>query len=525
MNGNYFLPKVFIPIIFLLSFLTITVIAEEAVATAPNETFIVSHAAINEDSLTIVSPSKLSDSSLFLSISNNEVTAESHGLLSDENAVILTTILIDTSTSIPYEHRESVLALLSSLIEKKPVNEYFTIIAFDNTSEVLIPSTSDRYELATSLDKIIFDGAGSAIYDALYKTLNEDTVHQDKVVHQRTIILTDGVDDTATGITKEELLLALQNRVSTIDIIAVSSNTETQNKELAALVRAGSGSYHNVNSTTDIELLSGNLDVSTYSYLTAKIPHILLDGTTRQTDIFIGDQSVYQMDIKYPTFNGVEIAVGKNESTSSEIAISSQVVSTNSSSPVLSEIDPLYLAISASILLLIIIFIIIILQKRKKRSTAEPVRRVPVNSSSASLDDDITVSYHEPTPGSLPYDIHLVCADDGSRNWSLKLANTLLIGRAEKCDVRLLDKSVSREHCKILSGVNGPVIINLSKQNIALLNGMPLDSAQKINHDDIITLGRERLRITYLSAPDDTVALFNSEHNSSDTSSKTESVF
>jgi len=68
----------------------------------------------------------------------------------------------------------------------------------------------------------------------------------------RTVVTTDWVDDTVSGITKEELLIRLQNERYPIDVVAVSGNEMGENKELAAIVRMSGGRYNVLNPNTDI---------------------------------------------------------------------------------------------------------------------------------------------------------------------------------------------------------------------------------------------------------------------------------
>ena len=60
--------------------------------------------------------------------------------------------------------------------------------------------------------------------------------------YYRTIVITDGIDDTAGGVTKEELYLRLRDDTYPIDVVAVSKTKQGEpEKELAALTRMSRG--------------------------------------------------------------------------------------------------------------------------------------------------------------------------------------------------------------------------------------------------------------------------------------------
>lgn len=84
------------------------------------------------------------------------------------------------------------------------------------------------------------------------------------------------------------------------------------------------------------------------------------------------------------------------------------------------------------------------------------------------------------------------------RSWMLPVSDELLIGRAAHCALRLEDKSVSREQCKITLYPEGAVVVNLSASNQTKKNGRIVDGYAPVQAGDVLTLGRESLRIDSL---------------------------
>jgi len=105
----------------------------------------------------------------------------------------------------------------------------------------------------------------------------------------------------------------------------------------------------------------------------------------------------------------------------------------------------------------------------------------------------------ESTSYSEPY-IRLQNADDASQVWDVSLWSAIVLGRSDECRIQIIERSVSREQCRIF--INGNVFIeNISRTNITELNGKPLETISPLNLGDKINCGRITLLVEALHVP------------------------
>ena len=200
-----------------------------------------------EQNMDIFIAGDMNADNLSVKVANRSAEVLESDLLTDCGGTVRTTVLVDISTSIPVEAREPIKNYLGSIIENIGANEEMRIATFGEEITVLHDFTNDRYDLSTATSDINFDNSQSMIYDAVYNTIPKLTAVDDKPCYYRTIVITDGVDVTKTGITKEELLLKLQDDTYPINVIEASkAKVESENKDLASLARVSGGAYANL---------------------------------------------------------------------------------------------------------------------------------------------------------------------------------------------------------------------------------------------------------------------------------------
>lgn len=468
---------------------------------------------ISEQMMTVITDSELHPDSLKCAVSNQNADITETGRLSDENALTKTTVLVDVSASIPSAMRGNIAAALKKLVEDKAVNEEFKIVAFGETINTLQEFSADRYDLANAIDKITFDGKQSKVFDAIYNTLPRIAPADGKATFYRTIVITDGVDDTVSGITKEELFLKLQNERYPIDVAAVSGKADAaENKELSAIVRMSGGRYHSFDPQTDIAELTQKLGVGGYFFFTAKVPAALLDGTTRQVDIGDGVYSV-SIDVKFPVFDVPSEPEPPAELTP-EPALDPEPTPTAVPDP---EILPtpvykansvaawiranLVFAVVAAVVLLLLIGLVIFLIARQKKKKAPEHTESGASAEYRGGDYDKNTEFiGDADYSGTQFTIKLSNPNNPSKTWTLPVQGELLIGRAEHCAVRLDDKSISREQCKIVLHGDGLAVMHIGSTNKTLLNGSNITGIFPIRSGDILKFGREVLHIDYIQS-------------------------
>jgi hypothetical protein len=251
--------------------------------------------------------------SLSCRVSNQAAEVVGRGLLADQGVTVRTTILLDVSASMPSQARESVRSYIGALIEGVGKNEQYRLATFGERLSVLQDFTSDRYDLAAAASGIEFGSQQSRLYDAVYSALPEGGPIGGSPCYYRTVLVTDGADDAASGITKEELYLKLQASAYPIDVVAVSKASQAEpDKELSALTRMSGGRYANLSSETDAGGLASSLGAGGVIWLRAVLPDALLDGSTRQFDITDGAAAV-RFDFKVPVYDAPAAEPGASQ--------------------------------------------------------------------------------------------------------------------------------------------------------------------------------------------------------------------
>lgn len=514
-----------------------------------------SQACAWDQSIDIYIAGDINVESLSLKVSNQLAEVTDGGLLTDKGVTVRTTILIDISTSIPSQMRGQITSYIEMLIENISKNEQYRLITFGETLEVLQDFTSDRYDLAKAAGKMAFTGKKSMIYDAIYNTIPKVQPIDGMPCYYRTMVITDGVDDTESGITKEELYLKLQADHYPIDVIAVSAEKKTdQIKELAALVRMSSGRYFHMNQETDLQVLSEDISVSDTVWLRAAIPTSLLDGSTRQFDISDGVHSV-QFDFKAPVFETSATGAAapdtasdeENDAASPDAAIAQPTQKDNegdaagadskgkgnsdkSKSNKKSDSDrsasdeddedddesglPLsdifgeytiavYIGAGIAVVVLIAVFIAVAAVKGKKKKQGSNNAADKAHGKVSSQNTEIIGSNSSNgavsagPSGSLC--VRLRNINNPDQIWEIGLTGGILIGRDTECQICIDEKSMSRRQCRLYLDDNGvPMAENLSSANITQLNAEPLTAPRRISERDRLKCGRVTLVIDSL---------------------------
>lgn len=458
----------------------------------------------NEEYLDLFLPCELDEDSLCIKVANQETEVFDAGMLSEEEIAVRTTILIDNSTSIPVATRDKVGEFLDYKIKNIAKNEAVKIVQFGSEIKTLQDFTNDRYDLDKAADLIEYNGKESKIYDAIYNTIPKISTVNDDPCFYRTIVITDGADYAAQGITKEELFMRLQSDTYPIDVVCVSkSKSVHENKDLSALTRISNGRYFEIYPELDAFALVSDLSVSNFFWVRTEVPVSLLDGSTRQIDVFDGSNSL-SFDMKMSVVDAPpvesrepEFAESKVESVISYVQPESTTTSTAniSNDDSTSEISLTTIFIIAGVGIAIITAIIIIAIVKKKKHSNDNNER---NNHSCS---DILADNNDETEflgEGEQYAIRISNASNPSESWIINVTSEVTIGRSVGCTIKLDEKSVSREQCKIFLKDTGLVLSNVSSSNPTKLNGKIVTDEMILHPADNIHFGRVTLRVDYI---------------------------
>ena len=80
-----------------------------------------------------------------------------------------------------------------------------------------------------------------------------------------------------------------------------------------------------------------------------------------------------------------------------------------------------------------------------------------------------------------------------------------IVGRSEKCDLRLVDGMVSRNHCIILTEAKRFIVKDLESRNGTWVNGRKIKNRRQIKKGDIIQVGP--FRLVFIPEPEEHLPL------------------
>jgi len=208
------------------------------------------------------------------------------------------------------------------------------------------------------------------------------------------------------------------------------------------------------------------------------------------------------IDAKFPVFGGSDTPIESEPEVPEAVSFAPPAASESTALPEPEKpAAPVPIAViaggSAALLIVIAVIIAVMMRKKKKAAALQP--------DSAIAAGHVGESYAEKTEfvgdvnsSEVQYTIKLSKQNDPSQTWTLMVSGDLIIGRAEHCHVRLDDKSVSREQCKITAQGTGLVIVHLGSTNKTLLNGSSVTESCPLQSGDMLKFGREVLRVNYI---------------------------
>lgn len=416
-----------------------------------------------------------------------------------------TIFLIDSSKSMQ-NFSDEIKSFLSECIDKKRDNEYYSIGVFaeGNFPEYITICETNQYTLEKSLDKISYEYGSTYIYDNLVNAIG-NLYSDDEAVYKRIVLLTDGNENSATGITIDDVIEKINENPVPIYTVTLQTSDKKNIANLKNIARLARKS-----SAEDIRISDGGDAIKPVEILIDSAQNVdciniipdtpLLDGSIKAIEISDGSVTV-KSDIRLAMADTIHT----NTETTQEITVEESAVITefetsNKSTSV--EIKPL-IAIIAAIVAIVCIIIIIIFAVKSKKEINEYNEAVPL----ANNDDTVIIGGRSGQTEILIGDevsdkqrsVILRDAADSMRTFEVQLTSSgTIIGRSSDFSNIVIDydKSVSRKHCRIFLKNGQAHIEDLSSGNKTYLNNVEIASPTALNNSDEIKIGRTRLKVT-----------------------------
>ena len=285
-------------------------------------------------------------------------------------------------------------------------------------------------------------------------------------------------------------------------MIGVSADKlSNPDKDLAALSRISNGSYAELYSGSDVLECVSKVSASDLFWIRAEVPVDLLDGSTRQVDISDGKNS-FSFDMKMSVVDvPIESSVSSSvvESSAPTFAPPESLPANETSDGDESEkLDSkniiLIAAVGGCVLIAAVLVAVLSSVKRKKKKRTNEALSVELYTLSNEIDDGKTELLIDDSLQS-SYTIRLSSCSDSRQNWTVAITKDVIVGRADSCELKFSDSSVSREQFKLIACDTGIMLSNLSSSNITQVNNVVATSDIMLQLGDIIKFGRVSLSV------------------------------
>lgn len=193
---------------------------------------------------------------------------------------IHTVILLDNSLSISGDNRIKIKDILKRYMQGMPENEAVSFAVFGEDIQFLAEKQNTADVILPLIDEVEFHDQDTYLTDYLFQAV--EMVKSD-TEYTRFIVISDGVDNNATGITKDELNSKLRENPRPVYTVGHRYKENSgELKNMFALSRITGGEEFLIEDFEDIQLLVDHLhDFSNIYSIKMDIPETVMDGGNR----------------------------------------------------------------------------------------------------------------------------------------------------------------------------------------------------------------------------------------------------
>ncbi len=227
------------------------------------------------------------------------------------------------------------------------------------------------------------------------------------------------------------------------------------------------------------------------------------------SEIFYSEKdNAYEIKTKKPIYKGTynfEFSGIKDDSKEANSLSGKQVVEVEKSNN--SAGLPLWsiiLIIVGSVIVIgfVVLIIIIFAKKKNDEINTEDALTIPVKNQMESIDytepiQDV-VKHHIKINDAIRIRLKIQTGKISEQNIETNIVSSLIVGRSDTCDVYIDDAKLSRQHFVIENDNGIFYVMDLQSRNGTILNGIRINSRQRISSGDKIMAGLSDIIITIL---------------------------
>lgn len=410
-----------------------------------------------------------------------------------------TIVMLDNSLSITKENKAKIYELLELIFSQKKQNERMTLITFGEDYQTIVERSDDAQVLIDALQTIEHNDQDTYLTDVLYELLND----LDENEFTRFIIISDGVDNKAIGITTDELNKALEtNKHPVYTIGHIYGKNNEQLKMMFSISRLTNGTYYLLDELEDLNQVSDEIvQAADLMKIDVEIPHDQMDGSEKNVLLKVKttDDSIQELSFKTLVPFALE---EKKEPEVIEKVVEKIVevpVVQEEVEPVVEEEPKKSNGITKIILLVVVIIaaVVLLLLNRKKSGKPSKEKKVKeVKEKGKKKKNEVPVPVEKEQPETVielkKFLFVLRDTNNPQRVFKYPLINELIIGRDPDTVQITLDYSdtISGHHCKVINDKNIIYIMDMNSTNHTYVDGTRYDSGRvKINTGSIVRMG------------------------------------
>lgn len=446
---------------------------------------------------------------------------------------VRTLILWDNSLSVMNKYGDAVKNILIDLVASRAAGEEFAIAVLDREVTYLTDYSSDYSYLKQMIEDMEGEDKDAYLIENLYEAISTLNQMQD-FSYKRIIVISDGMDSTEIGYSKEELLALIEKTpypIHTIGIYGKNNQDELQN--MFALSRMTQAQYVSLEETPDtmsvVEAFNADYHLL---QVTIEVPRELQNGSTQNSQLTLSAGNVSYTVQSQVTLPFADLTVEEStEETEAEPEAEEEVLAEEpeTSGQPISKI--LFIAMAVIVAVLTVVIIILVKSRKKdskggnayeeldKRIKNERYKEAAVSAFAPikSQKTDMlqkTVTEKQESSGSrtlLLFEtseaegqksknkrIILTDEADAMRTYQCDIVDKIVVGRTTAgCNLAITtDNAVSEKHCEISLEDNRFYIADLGSSNGTFLNGNKIHSAVELETGCILKIGRSAYRLT-----------------------------
>lgn len=463
-----------------------------------------------------------------LLLDNQVYEIESIQTLEEADVPVSYLFLVDVSGSMDEQRIETAKSMIHQFLDKKKEGDNFCIVTMgDNLNSSGFFDSAE--EISAWTDKIALTKEDTNLYYSITEELKVLKTEQAVRSKRCLVILSDGADDQAVGITREEAETAVKDAHIPVFTVALLKEEPTESqiesaKILGSFSRYSAGGRYYAPVLEEYEtgdICGDALSVINRSLIvTADLNQVDIEDKNAALQMTLSDGSqkaedevTIFIDAKEPDqgFSG-NLAIRKEKTQEEDTEDSTQAVESEEVQSTETEgkenVDGSKRIITGvavgAVLFLALLIILVLTQKKKKpqheENREEEDNRAAGESEKTALFQDTNVLPEQNT-GDVSRALKVALYQMGqgkTKEYTFSLKSEVSMGRGRNCTFSMPeDKALSETHC-IFKNCDGKVfLMDNGSTNGTFVNGVPIVGEHELYQDDVLLAGSYEYRVTW----------------------------